>query len=115
VFCANPDRTEFAAIDDQGRFLRLTDSGTNQFRLSRSNLPAKKGRKKPDSNQIPRNIYVPSATRRVYCHSHQEGRAGDALQFIGEMEVRIVLVLFLLLFQGQRFLHWWRGGIGKTS
>ena len=41
--------------------------------------------------------------------------SGDALQFIGEMEVWIILVLFLLLFRGQYFLHWRWDGTGKST
>ena len=39
----------------------------------------------------------------------------DALQFIGEMKVRMILVLLSLLFRGQVFLRWCRDGIGKSS
>jgi hypothetical protein len=40
---------------------------------------------------------------------------GDALQFLGKMEVRIILVLFLPLFPGQFFFTWRRDGIGKSA
>src|SRR5580698_5325948 len=39
----------------------------------------------------------------------------DALELIGEMEMRIIFVLFSLLFRGWFFLRWWRDGIGKGS
>src|SRR6266481_10171480 len=41
--------------------------------------------------------------------------SGDALQFLGKMEVRIILVLFLLLFRGQVFLGWGLDRIGKSA
>ena len=40
---------------------------------------------------------------------------GDALQFIGEVEVRIILVLFLLLFRGKCLFHWRRDRFGKSA
>ena len=39
----------------------------------------------------------------------------DALQFIGEMEVRIIFVSLTLLFRMQFLLRWWRDSIGKSS
>jgi hypothetical protein len=40
--------------------------------------------------------------------------SGDALQFIREMEVRIVFVLFLVFFRRQCFLHWRWDRIDKS-
>jgi hypothetical protein len=44
----------------------------------------------------------------------RQTHSDDALQFIGEMEVRIVLVLFFFLFWRQCFLHWRWDRIDKS-